>query len=120
LTTSTASHEVRATASNGQDPRNLLMPEEIAGRTVPSDPRISPDGTRVVFVASPASKAGENWTRSLWISGDRCPTRQFTTGAADDNDPRWSPDGSRILFRSDRLKPGSDDYRLFVLSASGG
>ncbi len=35
-------------------------------------------------------------------------------------DPRWSPDGSRILFRSDRLKPGSDDYRLFMLSTSGG
>jgi dipeptidyl aminopeptidase/acylaminoacyl peptidase len=120
LTTSTASLEVCAAASNSQDQRNPLMPEEIAGRTAPSDPRISPDGTRVVFVASPASKAGENWTRSLWISGDRCPTRQFTTGAADDNDPRWSPDGSRILFRSDRLKPGSGDYRLFVLSATGG
>ena len=96
------------------------MPEEIAGRTVPSDPRISPDGSRVVFVASPASKVGEKWTRSLWVTGEGCPARQFTTGAADDIDPRWSPDGSRILFRSDRLKPGSDHYRLFVLYAAGG
>ena len=66
------------------------------------------------------SKTGEKWTRSLWIAGDGLPARQFTAGAADDFDPRWSPDGSRILFRSDRLKPGSDDYRLFVLSTSGG
>jgi dipeptidyl aminopeptidase/acylaminoacyl peptidase len=120
LTTSTASQEARPAASNSQDPPNPLMPDEIAGRTVPSDPRISPDGSRVVFVASPASKAGEKWTRSLWIAGDGYPARQFTTGTADDIDPRWSPDGSRILFRSDRLKPGSDDYRLFVLSATGG
>jgi dipeptidyl aminopeptidase/acylaminoacyl peptidase len=58
--------------------------------------------------------------RSLWIAGDGLPARQFTAGTADDCDPRWSPDGSRILFRSDRLNPGSDDYRLFVLSVSGG
>src|ERR687894_1193862 len=36
------------------------------------------------------------------------------------SDPRISPDGSRVLFRSDRLKPGSDECRLFVLSVSGG
>ena len=48
------------------------------------------------------------------------PARQFTAGTADDRDARWSPDGSRVLFRSDRLKPGSDEYRLFVLSVSGG
>ncbi len=112
--------EVLASPSTSQGPSQLLMPEDIAGRTVPSDPRISPDGSRVVFVASPASKSGEYWTRSLWMAGDGQPARQFTTGAADDRDPRWSPDGSQILFRSDRLKPGGDDYRLFVISASGG
>ncbi|HEX2280345.1 MAG TPA: S9 family peptidase, partial [Thermomicrobiales bacterium] len=87
---------------------------------MPSDPHIAPDGSRVVFIASPVSKTGEKWTRSLWIAGDGLPARQFTSGVADDCDPRWSPDGSRILFRSDRLKPGSDDYRLFVLLISGG
>jgi dipeptidyl aminopeptidase/acylaminoacyl peptidase len=120
LTATTTDHEALATASACQRPLLPLTPEEIADRIVPTDPRISPDGSRVVFVASPASKAGEKWTRSLWIVGDGQPAGQFTSGKADDCDPRWSPDGSRILFRSDRLKPGSDEYQLFVLSVSGG
>jgi dipeptidyl aminopeptidase/acylaminoacyl peptidase len=120
LTTATKKSEVLVADLTCQGPSKPLMPEELADRIVPSDPRISPDGSRVVFVAAPVGKAGEKRTRSLWIAGDGVPARQFTTGEADDSDPRWSPEGSRILFRSDRLKPGSDDYKLFVLSVSGG
>jgi dipeptidyl aminopeptidase/acylaminoacyl peptidase len=98
----------------------LLMPEELADRIVPAGPRISPDGSRVVFVAATASKAGEKRTRSLWIADSALSPRQLTAGTADDSDPRWSPDGSRILFRSDRCQPGSDEYRLFLLSFAGG
>jgi dipeptidyl aminopeptidase/acylaminoacyl peptidase len=120
LTATTSRYEIPATAATDQSPPSPLMPEEIADRLVPSDPRISPDGSRVVFVVSPGGKTGKKWTRSLWIAGDGLPARQFTASAADDCDPRWSPDGSRVLFRSDRLKPGSDEYRLFMLSVSGG
>ena len=97
-----------------------LMPEELADRIVPSDPCISPEGKTVAFVAAPAGRAGEKRTRSIWIAGEGIPARQFTAGAADDSDPCWSPDGTRLLFRSDRLQPGSDDYRLFVMPTSGG
>jgi dipeptidyl aminopeptidase/acylaminoacyl peptidase len=120
LTTATKKSEVLAVDASNQGPCKPLMPEELADRIVPCDPRISPDGSKVVFVAAPAGKAGEKRRRSLWIAVDGVPARQFTTGEADDSDPRWSPDGSRILFRSDRLKPGSDEYRLFLLSVSGG
>ena len=120
MTATASKHELRATTSPGGSPLSPLAPEEIADRIVPSDPRIAPDGSRVVFVVAPGSKTGEKWTRSLWIAGDDLPTRQFTSGSADDCDPRWSPDSSQILFRSDRHKPGSEDYRLFVLPVSGG
>lgn len=120
MTATASKHELRATTSPSGTPLSPLTPEEIADRIVPSDPRIAPDGSRVVFVAAPGSKTGEKWTRSLWIAGDDLPTRQFTSGSADDCDPRWSPDSSQILFRSDRHKPGSEDYRLFVLPVSGG
>ncbi len=120
MITATKKSEVLVTDLTRQGSSKPLTPEELADRIVPSDPRISPDGSRVVFVAAPVGKAGEKRRRSLWIAGDGVPTRQFTTGEADDSDPRWSPDGSRVLFRSDRLKPGSDDCRLFVLSVSGG
>ncbi len=120
MTATTSKNEVLVTASADQSRHSPLTPEEIADRLTPADPRISPDGSRVVFVVSAGGKAGEKRTRSLWIAGEGLPARQFTAGNADDCDPRWSPDGSRILFRSDRLKPGGDDYRLFVLSVSGG
>ena len=120
MTIAAETREDLADLSTSQDPSQPLQPEELADRVIPTDPQISPDGTRVVFVAAPVSKAGEKWTRSLWIAGDGLPARQFTAGEADDIDPRWSPDGSRILFRSNRLKLGSDDYRLFTLSVSGG
>ena len=97
-----------------------LSPEELADRVEPRDPRISPDGSAVVFVASPASKKEERWQRALWIAKDGQPARQLTSGTADDGDPRWSPDGSRILFRSDRLRTGEDDQRLFLLPVDGG
>jgi len=120
LTATMPKQEVFSGDRTSQVPAKALRPEEIADRIVPSDPRISPDGSRVVFVASTASKAEEKWTRSLWIASNGSPARKFTAGTADDRDPRWSPDGTRLLFRSDRLKPGSDDYRLFVLDAAGG
>ncbi len=120
MTATTSKNELLEASSASQSSQSPLTPEEIADRLVPTDPRISPDGTRVVFVVSPGAKTGEKWTRSLWVAGEGLPARQFTPGAADDCDPRWSPDGSQVLFRSDRLKPGSDEYRLFVLSISGG
>ena len=44
------------------------MPEELADRIVPSDPRISPDGSKVVFVAAPIGQVGEK-------GGARCGSR---------------------------------------------
>jgi len=120
LTATTSKHETPITAPARKRSLSPLTPEEIADRLVPSDPRISPDGSRVIFAVSPVGKTGEKWTRSLWIAGDGLPARQLTAGMADDRDPRWSPDGTRVLFRSDRLKPGSDEYRLFELSVSLG
>ncbi|MBW3633067.1 MAG: S9 family peptidase [Chloroflexi bacterium] len=120
MTSNSTARENDKSTSLCARPMSLLTPEELADRIVPADPRISPDGSRVVFVAATASKAAEKRTRSLWVVNSGLAPRQLTAGTADDCDPRWSPDGSRILFRSDRLKPGSDEYRLFLLSFSGG
>ena len=120
MTLNSPARDIRTCTPSGARLMTLLTPEELADRIVPADPRISPDGSRVVFAAAAASKAGERWMRSLWIADRALAPRQLTAGTADDSDPRWSPDGSRILFRSDRLKPGTDEYRLFLLSFSGG
>ena len=98
----------------------VITPEELADRIVPADPRISPDGSRVAFVAAPVGKKGEHRTRAVWIGEGGKPARQLTAGSANDRAPRWSPDGTRLLFQSDRLKPGDDDERLFLLPLAGG
>lgn len=105
---------------NQSQARLPLVPEELTDRIVPFDPRISPDGARVVFVAAPVGRKGKRTRQALWIAGENTPARQFSAGTSDDKSPRWSPDGSRILFASDRLKPGEDEDRLFVLPIDGG
>lgn len=97
-----------------------LRPEEIADRIVPSDPHISPDGARVVFVADPVGRKEEKKRRTLWIAARDDGPRKLTAGTAVDAEPRWSPDGGRILFRSDRMTHEEDEQRLFVLPLAGG
>ena len=98
-----------------------LSPEEVSDRVVPSDPQISPDGSRVAFVAAPVGRKGERATRALWLGTSGAPARQLTAGTNDDRAPRWSPDGSRLAFLSDRLRTDDDDEsQLFVLPLAGG
>jgi dipeptidyl aminopeptidase/acylaminoacyl peptidase len=99
---------------------DVISPEELADRVVPSDAGIAPDGSRVAFVAAPVGKKGEHRSRAIWIAESGQPARQLTAGTADDHAPRWSPDGTRLLFQSDRLKPGDDEQRLFLLPLGGG
>jgi dipeptidyl aminopeptidase/acylaminoacyl peptidase len=99
---------------------DVISPEELADRVMPSDAGIAPDGSRVAFVAAPVGKKGEHRSRAIWIAESGQPARQLTAGTADDHAPRWSPDGTRLLFQSDRLKPGDDEQRLFLLPLGGG
>lgn len=101
-------------------PAAVITPEELADRVVPSDPRISPDGDRVAFVAAHVGKKGEHRERAIWIGQVGEPARPLTAGTANDHSPRWAPDGARLLFQSDRLKPGDDEERLFLLPVGGG
>jgi Tol biopolymer transport system component len=61
-----------------------------------ADPRISPDGSAVVYTQASVTAKHDNYQTSLWI----VPTatgqpRQLTSGLHDSS-PRWSPDGKRI------------------------
>ncbi|MCP3956341.1 MAG: S9 family peptidase [bacterium] len=66
-----------------------------------SDPRISPDGERVVYVRNFMDVMSDRRRSNLWIidSGGGG-HRPLTTGLANDASPRWSPDGERLLYTS--------------------
>ncbi|RJS90059.1 S9 family peptidase [Candidatus Bathyarchaeota archaeon] len=68
-----------------------------------SDPQISPDGAKVLFVYTTVNMAEDKYDSHLWLFplGERRP-RQFTHGKCKDTYPRWSPDGRSILFLSNR------------------
>src|SRR6266536_2082364 len=66
-----------------------------------SDPQISPDGTKVVFVRNFNDVMKDRKRSNLWIVDfDGNDLRPLTTGNANDFSPRWSPDGRRLLYAS--------------------
>jgi dipeptidyl aminopeptidase/acylaminoacyl peptidase len=89
-----------------------------------SDPQISPDGTRVVYVQKVVDRDADTYRSHLWIvpSGGG-PAKQFTAGSHQDSLPRWSPDGRWIAFLSDRAAPsgeGGKAKQIYVIAADGG
>jgi serine/threonine-protein kinase len=75
-----------------------------------SNPRVSPDGTRVALDVIGTS------SRDIWIFDlQRSASTRLTTSAAEDFLPLWSADGSRVFFSSG--EGGSTD--LYSQAADG-
>lgn len=68
-----------------------------------TDPQISPDGKRVVYVRQFADIMTDMRRSNLWIVNvDGSDHRPLTTGNYNDTSPRWSPDGSQLAYLSNR------------------
>jgi acylaminoacyl-peptidase len=68
----------------------------------PTDPQISPDGKKIVYVRLFADSMTDKRYSNLWIiNSDGTDHRPLTTGNRTDVSPRWSPDGGRIAYLSD-------------------
>jgi Tol biopolymer transport system component len=90
-------------ASIAQENADRLSPTDIFSVQVASDPQISPDGKRIVYVRQSADVATDRRVSNLWIVNfDGTEHRPVTTGTYGDSSPRWSPDGTRLAFVSDR------------------
>ncbi|PJB11538.1 MAG: peptidase S9 family protein [Flavobacteriales bacterium CG_4_9_14_3_um_filter_40_17] len=77
-----------------------------------SDPQISPDGNRIVYVRNFKDIMADRDYSNLWIiNTDGSQNRPITQGNQRDYAPRWSSDGKRIAF----LSNGQDEKtKLFV------
>src|ERR1051325_9153593 len=68
-----------------------------------SDPQMSPDGKKILYVRQFADIMSDRNLSNIWvIDADGTNNRAVTTGRRSDSSPRWSPDGSRILYISDQ------------------
>ena len=67
-----------------------------------TDPQISPDGRKIVYVRRFSDPMTDKRYSNLWIiNSDGSDHRAITTGNRSDASPRWSPDGTRIAYLSD-------------------
>lgn len=98
-------------------PKRPVQPEDLLRFVLVSDPQISPDGGKVLFVRKQMG-AKNKQESSLWaVDIDTGRERAWTGSKGGVSHPRWSPHGTRIAFISDREEPGS---RIFVLPLEGG
>ncbi|MFQ5707449.1 MAG: prolyl oligopeptidase family serine peptidase [bacterium] len=75
-----------------------------------SDPQISPDGQRIVYVRNFMDILKDRRRSNLWIINyDGTNHRPLTSGNGNDVSPRWSPDGTRLLYVS-RAEGSSQIY----------
>ena len=83
---------------------------------VETDPRFSPDGTRIAF----SRTSNGNTDVYVVATGGGEPTR-LTFHPGTDRVRGWTADGKSVVFASDRLSaPQSAYFRLFTVPAAGG
>lgn len=88
---------------------------------VPSigDPRLSPDGSRVVYRQSDADWDENETIAHLWrANADGSGSVQLTNGEDGERSPLWSPNGTHIAFLAERGE--DEETQIYLLNNAGG
>lgn len=79
-----------------------------------SDPQISPDGRRVVYVRNSMDVMTDNKVSRLWLANvDGSDNEPLTGRDVDESNPVWSLDGRRIAFTS-KSDAGTEVFVVWV------
>ena len=82
----------------------LLTVQHYLNYETVADPRISPDGSQIVYTRRWVNQVEDKWESALWImNADGSRNRFLTKGSS----PVWSPDGTRIAYLGEGEPKGS-------------
>src|SRR5688572_7199850 len=93
--------------------------QDLVGLRRLTDPQVSPDSRRVVYVLRETDLAANKGRTDLWLldlSGPNAQPRRLAAHEANDSSPRWAPDGRTIYFLSTR----SGTSQVWRVAVSGG
>src|SRR5678815_4138486 len=81
-----------------------------------SDPRISPDGARILYTRQWVNRMEDKWDSAIWImNADGSKNRFLVEGSG----ARWSPDGTRIAYLAEGAPKGMQLFTRWM-DAEGG
>ena len=108
---------------SAQDTPRVLSAHDTLRLNVVGSPRLSPDGSWVLYTLRTRNLEGEHLdaTTHLWrVRIDGSDNHQLTRGAENATDPAWSPDGSLIAFLAARGPGPSPTQQVYLMRADGG
>ncbi len=80
-----------------------------------SNPRLSPDGTKIVFTRGWIDKVNDRRESAIWVMDADGGRKRFLLNGSN---PQWSPDGTRIVFTAPG-EPGGTQIWVRYMDAEG-